>query len=75
MTTRLMVAALVYPMVQAVLFGVGLIGALMMAPGVSAQASIPVVVIASALASAPVAWFIAPRLMLRYRRGYSRQGA
>lgn len=66
--TRLMVAAVVYPMVQAVLFGAGLICALILAPGLSAQVSIPLVVVITALISLPLSWFIAPRMMARYQR-------
>lgn len=68
MSTRLMVAALVYPMVQAVMFGAGLMIALWLRPEVTAQLTIPVVVLSTAVASAPVAWLIAPRMMARYRR-------
>ena len=68
MSTRLMVAALVYPMVQAVMFGAGLMIALWLRPEITAQVTIPVVVLSTALASAPVAWLIAPRMMARYRR-------
>lgn len=65
--TRLMVAALVYPMVQAVLFGAGLIVALVAAPPSGAQWSIPLVVVVTALISLPASWFIAPRLMARHQ--------
>lgn len=68
MSTRLMVAALVYPMVQAVMFGAGLMIALWLRPEITAQVTIPVVVLSTAIASAPVAWLIAPRMMARYRR-------
>ncbi|MFZ5729528.1 MAG: hypothetical protein A2882_15980 [Phenylobacterium sp. RIFCSPHIGHO2_01_FULL_70_10] len=68
MSTRLMVAALVYPMVQAVMFGAGLIIALWLRPDVSAQLTIPIVVLSTAIASVPAAWVIAPRMMARYRR-------
>lgn len=68
MSTRLMVAALVYPMVQAVMFGAGLMIALWLRPEVTAQLTIPVVVLSTAVASAPVSWLIAPRMMARYRR-------
>jgi hypothetical protein len=63
-----MVAALVYPMVQAVLFGAGLIAALVAAPSLGAQWSIPLVVVVTACISAPISWFIAPRMMARYQR-------
>lgn len=69
--TRLMVAALVYPMVQAVMFGAGLIAAVLMAPQVSPQVSIPLMIAATAVASLPLAWMIAPRMMLRYPQGYA----
>lgn len=68
MSTRLMVAALVYPMVQAVMFGAGLMIALWLRPEITAQVTIPVVVLSTAIASAPVAWLIAPRMMARNRR-------
>ena len=66
--TRLMVAAVVYPMVQAVLFGAGLIAVLILAPQVTAQVSIPLTIGVTAMASLPISWMIAPRLMARYRR-------
>ena len=69
--TRLMVAALVYPMVQAVMFGAGLIAAVLMAPQVSPQVSIPLMIAGTAVASLPLAWMIAPRMMLRYPQGYA----
>ena len=60
--TRLMVAAVVYPMVQAVLFGAGLVCALILAPGLSAQVSIPFVVVITALISVTLV-VIGPRLL------------
>ena len=66
--TRLMVAAVVYPMVQAVLFGAGLIAVLILAPQVTAQVSIPLTIGVTSMASLPISWMIAPRLMARYRR-------
>ncbi|MDP3382399.1 MAG: hypothetical protein Q8S47_03650 [Phenylobacterium sp.] len=66
--TRLMVATVVYPMAQAVLFGVGLICALILAPGLSAQVSIPLVVVITALISLPLSWFIAPKMMARFQK-------
>lgn len=66
--TRLMVAAVVYPMVQAVLFGAGLIAVLILAPQVTAQVSIPLTIGVTAMASLPISWMIAPWLMARYRR-------
>lgn len=66
MSTKFLVAALIYPMVQAVMFGAGFIGVLL-SPW-PAAGGIPVMVLATALASAPVSWLIAPRLMLRFNR-------
>ncbi len=59
--TRAAIAMLVYMMTNAVLFGGGLIIALM-ASRAGAAIWIPVVVIASLILAAPLAWQIAPRL-------------
>ena len=63
------IAALIYTMTNAVLFGAGLITVLML-PGFSSELMIwmPVVVVASIILAAPVAWLIAPRLRTRYWR-------
>jgi len=69
--TRLAVMALVYMMVNAVLFGAGL---LLVLNGESigshdqASASIWSVVAASFILSAPIAWWLTPRLRARYGR-------
>ena len=67
--TRVGIAALIYTMTNAVLFGAGLITVLLL-PGFSSQLIIwiPVVVVASIILAAPVAWLIAPRLRARYWR-------
>ena len=67
--TRVGIAALIYTMTNAVLFGAGLITVLLL-PGFSSQLMIwiPVVVVASIILAAPVAWLIAPRLRARYWR-------
>jgi len=67
--TRVELAALVYIMTNAVIFGAGLITVLSV-PALSADAGtwIVVVVVASLVLAAPVAWFIAPRLRARYWR-------
>ena len=67
--TRLEIATLVYMMVNAVLFGAGVITVLAL-PVLSSQAgiAIPAVVILSLVLSAPIAWLIAPRLRARYWR-------
>jgi hypothetical protein len=68
-TTRASIAALVYMMTSAVLFGVGIIVVLTV-PALSANAVllIPAVVIASLSLGVPAAWIIAPRLRARYWR-------
>ena len=56
-------------MTNAVIFGAGLIAVLNI-PTLRADAVfwIPVVVVASLILAAPVAWLIAPRLQARYAR-------
>ena len=69
MKTRLWIAAMVYPMVNAVIFGVLAI-AMLSIPALNEQAStlFLYIVPASFILSAPVSWMIAPRLRLRYWR-------
>jgi membrane protein YdbS with pleckstrin-like domain len=68
--TRALIAALINSMTSGVLFGVGLILVLTL-PVLSADTGlwISVVVGASFVLAAPVAWWIAPRLRARYWRG------
>jgi predicted phage tail protein len=68
-TTRASIAALIYTMTSAVLFGVGII-AVLTVPALNANAIflIPAVVIASLILGAPAAWIIAPRMRARYWR-------
>jgi len=70
---RAQLAALIYIMTSAVLFGAGLITVLTV-PALSAQAiyGIPAVVVLSVVLAAPVAWFLAPRLRARYWRDRQR---
>jgi len=67
--TRLQIAALIYTMTDAVIFGAGLITVLGL-PALSAHAEIwiPVVVAAAFILAAPAAWWIVPRLRARYWR-------
>jgi len=69
---RLRVAALIYCMVNAVVFGVGLI-AVVSVPALMFHAFfwIPAVVAGSFVASAPLAWFIAPWMMMRFMKANS----
>ena len=70
MSTRLGIAALVYLMVNAVLFGVGAVTVLSV-PALSENAStlLPPVIIAGFVLAAPISWFLAPRLRLRHWNG------
>ena len=64
---RMKVAMLIFSMVNAVLFGAGLITVLTV-PSLAADAFfwIPLVVIASFTLAPPIAWFIAPSMMQRF---------
>ena len=64
---RLRVAALIYLMVNAVTFGVGLLSVLM-TPALVQHAFfwIPATIVTSFVLSAPLAWFIAPLMMMRF---------
>jgi hypothetical protein len=68
MWTRLQIAAMVFMMVQAVLFGIGMVSILVTPLNDSAMTFVPWMVAASFLISAPLAWLIAPRLQARYWR-------
>jgi hypothetical protein len=63
------IAALIYTMTTAVIFGAGLITVLTL-PALCADEAIwiPAVVVASLILAAPTAWVIAPRLRARYWR-------
>jgi hypothetical protein len=68
-STRVQIAALIYAMTNSVLFGAGLVLVLAL-PVLNADAGfwISVVVAASLVLSAPIAWWMAPRLRARYWR-------
>ena len=68
MSVRMGIAAVIYMMVQAVTFGVGTV--LVLATPLEAQAMklLPVVVIASSIASIPISWWMAPRLQACFWR-------
>jgi len=67
--TRVQIAALLYSMTNGVLFGAGLIIVLTV-PVLSADVGfwISGVVGASFILAAPIAWWMAPRLLARYWR-------
>lgn len=66
---KLHVAALIYSIVNAVVFGIGMI-VIMSVPAMASNAFfwIPAVVLSSFVLSAPVAWITAPGMMMRFSR-------
>ena len=72
--TRLRVATLIFTMVNAVVFGVGLVTVLTM-PSLAQHAFfwVPAVVAGSFLFSLPRAWFIAPMMMQRFIQAHQRR--
>ncbi len=68
MAIRLAIAALVFMMTQAVLFGVGVVLVLATPLSEFAMTLMPWVVGISTVVSLPISWLIAPRLRLRYWR-------
>ena len=74
MRNRLRIAALIYSTTNAVIFGAAIITVLHV-PALSTNAYfwIPVVVVASLILAAPIAWLIAPRLQARYDRWHTKQ--
>lgn len=65
MRTNLAIAALVFPMIQAMIFGLAMLGLL----GLGAPAGLyPATIAATFLASLPIALLIAPRLRSRLWR-------
>ena len=66
-STRFAIAALMFAIVNAVLFGVGLITVLTI-PAFAAHAMtlIPAVAAASFIFAAPISWMLAPRLRARW---------
>lgn len=68
-STRFRLALLIYGMVNAVIFGIGAVLVLGV-PSLSQWALqlMPAVVALSIILSAPISWFLAPRLRLRFWR-------
>ncbi len=64
---RLQVAALIFAMVNAVVFGVGLI-AVLTTPALAQHGFfwIPAIVVSSFVVSTPLSWYIAPMMMQRF---------
>jgi flagellar biosynthesis protein FliQ len=68
MWVRVQIAAMVYLMVQAVMFGAGVVLVLATPLADSAMTLMPWVVATTAVLSIPISWMIAPRLRARYWR-------
>ena len=68
MSVRFQIAAVIYMMVQGVLFGVGVVAILASPVADRAAILIPVLVLVTGAISLPISWLIAPRLRLRGRR-------
>jgi len=68
---RLRVAALIYCMVNAVVFGIGVL-LVVSIPALMSHAFfwIPALVISSFVISAPLSWFIAPWMMMRFIKAH-----
>jgi MFS family permease len=73
---RRRIAVLIYSMVNAVIFGTGLITVLLVPP-LKAHLGfwIVVVVITSFVLAVPIAWLLAPRLQARYDRKRQLEGS
>ena len=74
MSVRTQISAMVFLMVQAVLFGAGLLAILLTPLRDHAMIAMPVMIASSMALAAILSWQIAPRLRARYwrRRGMSR---
>ena len=68
MSTRMFIAAMMFMMVQAVAFGAGIVAVLATPLSQHAMIAIPAMIIVSTAVSAPLSWWIAPRLRARYWR-------
>lgn len=75
MSVRFQIASMVFMMVQAVLFGIGVV-TILATPLLAdtMMTAMPLMIAATVLISAPVAWLIAPRLRARYWRERHVQG-
>jgi hypothetical protein len=74
MSSRFAIAALIYSMIQGVLFGIGTVLVLATPLKEQAMTLMPVVVITTAILALPFSWWIAPRLRARYWRRRGERG-
>ena len=75
MSTRFGIAALVYMMLQAMLFGIGAVLVLATPLKEVAMQLMPWVVGVSVVVAAPLSWWLAPRLRARYWHRGRKNGA
>lgn len=69
MKTRTWIAALIYLPLNAVLFGVGAIAVLTIPfPADAVKYLLPIVIVAALALTAPLAWYLAPKMRLREGR-------
>lgn len=73
MSTRMVIAILIYGMVQAVLFGAGAVAVLATPLKHQAAILLPLAVVASAALAIPFAWKIAPRMRAAHQRQMARR--
>lgn len=71
MSRHMQLAAVLYPMVNAVLFGLGAVVVLTMFVS-QAALLLPIVIAASFIVAVPIAWLIAPRMSLKLSRAHQR---
>lgn len=68
MRTRLGIAALIFMMMQGVLFGIGTVTILSTSLSDDARALMPAMVVLTIVVAMPLSWWLAPRLRARYWR-------
>jgi hypothetical protein len=68
MSVQMKIAIMLYMMVQAVVFGIGVVLVLATPLAALAMTLMPWVVILSLLVSAPISWYLAPMARARYAR-------
>lgn len=73
-SVRTQIAALIFPMVQAVLFGIGVFTVLLSPLASKPFVSLPIMVALSFVIAVLVSWEMAPRLRLRYWKARGVEG-
>lgn len=68
MLVRLQISAMVFMMVQAVLFGAGMVAILLSPLRDQAMLYIPLMIVATVIVAAVISWEIAPRFRMTYWR-------